>query len=268
MFCGKCGNECAENDQFCNNCGASLNGTFSAAPVNAVNQKFVNAFSDNMFFVSCIMTTVIAGIGLACKQINLFFILFSIFMWLVYTKAKKGLSNPQHMRSISGTIFAMTVCMWVVVGILGFLAVIFIAVFRSAEYAEIIQELMDNNKFAELQLKLDIELDMFMRIINWVVPIILIAAAVVVTLFNILVYIPAHKLAKSMYMSAQSGIIELKRLSYIKVCLLVLGILYAIWAVRCLGGSLLQFAEYACFSANSIVLSFWLKNNFEKIESI
>lgn len=246
MFCNKCGRQCADGEQYCPQCGNTL---VQNAGSGTVAQAFVTAFNDPLFMVMCILATV-SVLG------SLYNVLFAIFMWLIFAKAKSNVCDTNSMRCVSGTVFALTVIFWVAVGLVALSGVLCLAagdaIGEAFRYA------------AEIGADLDI-LEGIMGLtgsfVGAILCVVMLIYAGVFALINVFVLMPSHKLAKSMYQSAQNGVMMLERAKYTSIAMLVIGILNA---VNTLFGidSITSLIFGLCGAAVWIIAFVWIKKYF------
>lgn len=227
MFCPYCGNSCNDGERFCSRCGRAIgtlpegNGGIGGAPFgeNGVEKTCIAAFKDPLFLIMCILTTV------CVLSFNVITLLFAIFMWLVFAKARSNSCDVDNMRRISGTAYAMVVLNWVCVGLLCLLAVVFIALGKSDVFERLADILEDNNYIGGIFTTLA-------PAASYILGIALFVAAGILALLNCLVYIPVHRMAKAMYTGVQSGgVLPCNLIRRGATAMLVVGILSGISAV-------------------------------------
>lgn len=227
MFCPYCGNSYNDGERFCSRCGREIGtppegiGGMGGASFggNGVEKVCIAAFKDPLFLIMCILTTV------CVLSFNVITLLFAIFMWLVFAKARSNSCDVDNMRRISGTAYAMVVLNWVLVGLLCLMAVIFIALGRSDVFERLADMLEDNDYIG------GIFLTILASDISYLFSIILFVAAGILALLNCLVYIPVHRMAKAMYTGVQSGVLPCDLIRRGATVMLVIGILNGISAV-------------------------------------
>ena len=105
MKCTNCGFESISDFKFCENCGAPAPVLETAEPQGAEN-RLLSVLKDKLFFVICILFSVSAATAIVNGGIPVFNILFTVFFWLVYSQAQKGIVSAKHLRCISGTVYA------------------------------------------------------------------------------------------------------------------------------------------------------------------
>lgn len=106
--CWKCGTENDDGASLCSSCGEYIGSV--ALPEDGASDTFAltNAFSSNLFLAICVLVTLSTLISFGLIQL-----LFAIFCWIIYSKAKSGSIDAQSMRSVSGTVYASRVICFV-----------------------------------------------------------------------------------------------------------------------------------------------------------
>lgn len=237
--------------------------------LNPVTARFNAVFSDVLFMVVCILVTVSAvfssfkvtttawGGTSTSFSPDVFGVLFTIFLWMTYTSAKKGNINVKSLRSTSGTTLAMYIVMWVVVGLLG-LAGILLLVSGNALGSEFMDAIPSEvgGAFAEIIYELGINsIDALFTLFA----IIMLFIAGIFAVVNIFFYGSLHKFAKSLYTSAQNGFENIQKAKTCSTWLIVVGILNALSSFS---GGFAGFIAGAAQSATYIILFVWIKKYF------
>ncbi len=147
MFCKKCGAEIHENAAYCVNCGEPVNTepqqtepvyeqtpepVFMPEPENPYKNAIRGLLRDPLYLASCICVTVGAAVGVLSLSVfslnTVFLILFSIFMWIVYTQAKKDTFADISLKNIRGTLKALKIVKIIEAVLLGISSIAIIAV--------------------------------------------------------------------------------------------------------------------------------------------
>lgn len=266
MICKNCNHQCADTDVFCTYCGATLEKE-TAAPaseafatsepvisqpvisdtVNPIVQKWQQIFSHNLFLVMAILVSCSAVFSLLSGSVNVISILFTIFFWILFASAKKNEVSAKQIRWVSGTIYAQKIVNWVLVGLLGFCAII--SIFSTSLLSSILRfgNLGDSSVYSILG-------GFGATALGVIVAIALLIAAAFIVVVNILYITPAHQIANSLY----NGFIDTNRLHIVKTWSLVLGILSGVSALFTIGGGFCSFIASASVAAAYIIAYVWI----------
>ena len=212
MKCESCGFENGQDFTFCPNCGAPAQeptSEVSTVPTNSAADKILRVLQDRLFLVLCILISVSCALQLINSGLDVLTILFTIFLWLTYAQARKGIADAKQLRCISGTVYAQ----YVLVNVLSILLIVCAAIIGAtfgilASDPALMNELfsafdavpIDTNTLAQV-------LGSLSGIVIFIIFAFIGAAMLVVNLFSNR-YI--HRFAKSVYQSVESGALELK----------------------------------------------------------
>lgn len=267
MKCNNCGNEILENSAFCTFCGSPLTSVEATdTPVSAVKEKILNIFKDKLFLVLCILVSVSTVFSIANSNIPLLLILFTIFLWLIYAKAAKNTVDIKNMRCVSGTVFAVYVINWVLIGLLGFAtvigAIITLAIGSTAEFENTINQILSEYDFSvngfDSLLALTTGSIMIIAVVAFIIFLVICVIAAIVNIFGMR---SLHKFAKSLYISAQIDNFRIEKLNAAKSWLLVFGIGTCISALPCLD-DFLAFVTSGCLGVAYILAYILIKKHF------
>lgn len=111
MRCTNCGFESSEYFAFCPKCGAKSS---EETPINYAADKVCSLFKDRLFLALCILFTCAGVLSWGNIGIPWIVILVSIFLWICYADAKNGIANVQHLRYLSGTVYANYVIFYII----------------------------------------------------------------------------------------------------------------------------------------------------------
>lgn len=240
MKCNNCQNEILENSSYCTNCGNPINNVQSST-----KQKLLSIFNDSLFLAICILITVSTGISCLVGSFSVLHILFTVFLWLIFSAAKKGKVDDDKMRCVSGTIYASYIISWIGIVILSVCSVagiVFSSILGGSALAKkLISEIIaDSDSIRIILDKFSSQPSLSLSIILSVICVVLLLISVIATIFNICGTGNIHKFAKSLYLSAQTDTYNIHKLSAAKNWLLVFGILEAISAL----GSILNIFSF------------------------
>lgn len=132
MKCNNCGFEYGEEFAYCPNCGAKdvpPQQEGNVPPINNVSinpaaDKILWLLNDKLFFTICVLMTVSCGCAVVVWGAPIISVLITIFLWLTYSDAKKGIANVKHLQGISGTVYANYILGFIGSGILVFVGMI------------------------------------------------------------------------------------------------------------------------------------------------
>lgn len=271
MKCNHCGQEITENAAFCTNCGMSVctppqQDTDYQPPVNPTYARALSMMQDGMLLPICILMTVATATGVLCRSFNVIQILFTIFLWLVWSKAKKNVLDTVNMRRVSGCVFAMEVIYWVCIVIYSLIATMCLAFLPyllqyfekyGFPYSFNFGVGVPDGLFASLTVS----------VILTIIVGILIVMAVVMLVINLFGIRNIHKFTKSLYMSAEHGGYPPEKIHTAKNWIMVLGILQAISALSNVDTSVWAAASSGCAAAAMIMLSILIGKYFGDVDN-
>lgn len=267
MKCNNCGFEYQENFEYCPNCGAPKAVEFpngqqppTAEPVslNPAADKVLAALKDKAFLAICRLLTVSCVLALD-GGFPLISILITIFLWLTYNSAQKGFANENHLRSISGTVYASYVITNVVCGMLIVCGVLFGALVAitagTAEFAEGFDAAISQYDLGEYAFSYaDIPQELF-GIVGLLIGVAFVIVAVIMLVINILGMRKIHRFAKSVYMGIMFQNPNFENPRAAKNWLLFFGICSAIAAVFSISSETVAALASGCDAAAAIIAS-------------
>lgn len=219
MKCNEYGYESSEQFVYCPHCSAPTQGP----PVseNTAATTVLAMLQDKLFLFLCIAVAASCILSISAGGLPLLHILITVFLWLAYADAQKGTVNTEHLRSVSGTVYAQYVINHVLAVLILVMGVLFAVLFHSvADLATVRQSLLE--VIADFGLAID--LNAILALSGTVVLIAFALVAVLIEVFNILSLGKIHRFLKSLYTGVRAGKLELKSLSGARVWLLILGI--------------------------------------------
>ena len=224
-------------------------------PVNRLKE----AFGSPLFLTLAILVSVVTGVGIFLFSFNIFYILTTIGVWLVYASAKSdGALNSNGLAMISGTAKAVKIVSLVMAILIIVLAVVFAglcsvsipsimeedltvydlkaAVYEALEESgavvsingSTIEEVFD--ALEEAVGTAGISLSSFFVIFIVIVAVSLLIIGAVLLVLSLTFCRTLHKFHKSVCENAKCGA-EIQKAKSLKVWLMVLGILSAIGAL-------------------------------------
>lgn len=225
MKCSKCGYETAQNNVFCPLCGERL--VHEEAPVGDFTAQILPALRDRLFLVVCILLSASCLMSLAAGSVPLINILITVFLWLTYAQAQKGIADASHLRCVSGALYAQYVISYVVAGLVLVVGVLLSVTINAISgsmagiWDEALGELAQEEAFAILMAILP-------SASGAVITILCALIAICVMVFNIFTMRYLHRLAKSVYRSIEKGTYAVEYIKAAKIVLFILGGLAAV----------------------------------------
>lgn len=227
MKCEKCGYESQQDFSFCPTCGAAVQEAApqeSIVPTNSAADKILRVLQDQLFFVLCILISACCALQLIGGNFDVLTILFTIFLWLTYAQARKGVADVKQLRCLSGTVYAQ----YILVNV-GAILIIVLGVILGAAFGVLVSDPTILNELLSAFDAASIDTATLAQVFGSLSGVVIFiifafigAAMLVVNLFSTR-YI--HRFAKSVYQSVESGALELKHAKTAYGWLLAFGII-------------------------------------------
>ena len=266
MKCTNCGYELQDDSLFCTNCGAQL---APAAPYAPENNKVLAMLKDSLFLVSCILVTVAAGLKLIGGEgIPVIETLFTIFLWLTYSQAAKGIADEKHLRCVSGTVYAD----YIITNVAAIIVIV-CGVIVSAALGLLGGNLEFMSQFTfELEKEFPGQEDLVRTIFGafgWLIGLIFVIAGVIILVINILGKKKIHRFVKSVYQSLSNPYMEIANPRAARGWLIFLGVCSGVSAISNTSinlASVLPAIADGCLAATTIIAAvlvgkYFLSNN-------
>ncbi len=259
MKCLNCGFETTADFKFCENCGAPAPdsaSTLGDACSDGTENKLMSVLKDNLFFIICILFSVSSVASIVNGGIPVFNILFTIFFWLTYAQAKKGISDAKYLRCVSGTVYANYVVNNVVAIILIVCGIIVTIAFEllagSANYI--------GSFFAELGLILP-DFGALSQFFIAILGLCIILGGVIILVINLLGMRKLHLFAQSVYKSVSQESKEKVDAAKVKSWLIFFAVLESISSLSSLTTNFFDAVSSGCLAA-IIILAIVLINKY------
>lgn len=165
-----------------------------------------------------------------------------------FASAKKNEVSAKQIRWVSGTIYAQKIINWVLVGLLGFCAII--SIFSTS----LLSSILSFGNLGEFGEAYSFVAGIGAAAFGVIIAIALLIAAAFIIVVNLLYFTPAHLIANSLY----NGFIDVNRLHTVKTWSLVLGILSGVSALFTIGGGFCSFIASASGAAAYIIAYVWI----------
>ena len=188
-------------------------------------------FSSPLTLTLAILVTVVAVLSAIGGGIPLFQVLIAIGLWIAYAAAKASDTrmSPTGLKMISGTLKAVKIILWVAVGLCAVSALIML-VSASSIPAISAYDLFNSPYFSVVPEEYAYLIYNLLSVVTvsamfTVLGLIVLAIAVVLALFNVFFYRNAHKLAKSVSVSCETGLLRLAKHSTVKAWMIVFAVI-------------------------------------------
>ncbi|MBE6749930.1 MAG: zinc ribbon domain-containing protein [Ruminococcaceae bacterium] len=259
MKCNNCGFEAGEVFEFCPNCGVPVQKA-EAVSLNPAADLVLASLKDKLFLVICILMSVGTVLSLISGNLPVIEILITIFLWLTYAKSLKNIADENHLRCVSGSVYANYVVVNVVAIIIIVCGAIFAALLGTfSNTSEIINSLAV--EYGEIIPELQNLPETILGVLGVIIGFVLIIIGVACLLFNILGMRKIHRFAKSVY---QSIITQTPEFEYVRAArnwLIFFGVCGAISALSSLTTEIIAALTSLC-SASSMIIAVILINKY------
>lgn len=206
MFCKNCGTELSDEVQFCTACGTATKEK-EAVSLNPAADKILSVLRDKKFLVLCIALSADILLSLTFGGLPLLQILFAIFLWLSFAKGQKGVVHAEHLRCVSGTVYAqyvITNVIGILLAVVGVLSGAVMIVFGdAAEFVDGFSTAL--NETAQIPVEI---LGLGIRLLGVLLVAVLVGVSVVMLLINWFAMRKFHRFAKSVYQSVDHNTLD------------------------------------------------------------
>jgi hypothetical protein len=264
MKCSKCGLETEQNNVFCPRCGERL--ITEEAQAGTFAFKILPALRDPLFLVVCILLSVTCLMSLMVGSVPLINILITVFLWLTYAQANKDIADANHLRCVSGAVYAQYVISYVVAVLVLVMGVILSVALNAVGgsmpglWDEVLGELAQEETFA-------IVMAMLPSVSGAVIIVLCAIVTIAVIVFNIFTMRYLHRFAKSVYRSIEQGTCALECVNAAKIVLFILGGFAVISGLSSLGkGQFNGFISNVSSGGCSIIAGLLVRKHLEPKE--
>lgn len=201
MKCNHCDYESEQEFKFCPLCGTA--GVVETTVQNTLAEKLLAAMQDRLFLAICILLTVSAGIALFSGSVSVISVLMTVFIWLIYAASRKGTVDTNHMRNLSGTIYAEYVInnvLYILLGICG--VIIGFALTALTSNPALMNSIKDQLLYSNPMVNMIF--GMITAFSGWLIALVILVAVALGLTFNILGLRKIHRLAKAAYQSVEN----------------------------------------------------------------
>ena len=281
MKCYNCGYESPDDFSFCSECGAAQStanqsgaasevtytSPYNAGTSNNTPQvpgvRVLTALKDSLFLILCIVYSAGTLFSLINGDFSVIGILMTIFLWLTYANAQKGVASRENLRCISGTVFASYVINYVIAGSVAFvgLVVMIFGTGGSGFLADIIRFVFKEAGFGFH----DGFMSRFIAGAAMIFGAVLIIGAAIVAVINYFSTRSIHLFVQSVYRNDGGVQIGISNANTARIWLMVLGILEAVGAVSALfGKDAMQFIASGAGAAAKIIGSIMIEKYYNE----
>ncbi len=216
----------------------------------------LSALRDNMFLVMCILVSASCLASLSFGGLPLISILLTVFLWLVFAASRHGVADAEHLRSVSGTIYADYVLTSVLFWLNIVLAVIMVVLWLFFPY--ILTQLGETLDALPLYDIAGLMGLVSSRVI--VMTVISTAFDIVLLLLSVLGLRRIHRFVRSLYKSLKSDDSQIEFATDASKWFIALAVVNAVSAARSmLGLDVWGFAADGCIAAAMIVASLLIR---------
>ena len=270
MKCENCGFEALETFKFCPACGKEVeNRTEEAAVIteyvetvieNPMANKFLAAVKDKLFLAICILLSVSCIFAIAAESLPIIEILITIFSWITFAQGRKGIADDEHLRCISGSVYANYVLMNILSGLLiflgGLVALAFALIGSQPELVnEIIREITIN-----VPDFLSVPQELY-AMVGWIFGFAFILMAVIILIVNLCGFRKIHRFIKSVYQGIRTQSPVCANPASAKGWLIFFGVCSALSALTFISDTASAIYS-ACSSAVAIISAILIKKYF------
>ena len=232
MKCEKCGFEYDDTLATCPNCSSV---EIEAVSLNPAADKVLGMLKDGLFLAICILISGASVFSVATGGLPLLHILMSVFLWLAYAQGRKGFADQNHLRCVSGTLYANYVITNVSSIIVIVLGALLGFVWQVISGMDIIGEIID-----EITGIVGSEYTYFVESIfnisGYIILAIFVGIGIIMLLINVLGFSKIHRLAKSIYQSVDFCVLKFENVKGAKNWMIV----FAVFNLISAAGSLID----------------------------
>lgn len=221
------------------------------------SNSLLAAFKDALFLLICIFITASAGFSLLSGGLPLIEILLAVFLWITLYKASKNVLSVEHLRCVSGTVYANYVVtnvasvMLIVSGLIFGLCFTvmsgvpeFNSSFQEGFQAGILESLPQLEPFFSY---------LSLTVLGVVLGVIFLFTGAIMLVINVLGLRKIHRFTKSVYQGVGNPFFPFEDPHSAKTWLLVFGIFGGISALSSLGSGLFPFLSAVCSAIPAIL---------------
>ncbi len=219
MFCPNCGSQMMDGTIFCTNCGSPMTPRSMIVRGNRV----ITALQDPLFLVICILQSVSALVHMIIGFYGVIPVLFTVFLWIVFAKAKRGETPQKQLRCISGVVYAEYIVSFVLSGLMLLAGTLILVLGVTFPFASGGLPELGNFAWEYLPEQYGRADYVFSTLLFVIIGLVLIVTAGATIALNILGYRRIHRFAKSVYENAYEDV-QLPDAKAARIWLMIFGI--------------------------------------------
>ena len=235
--------------------------TREAEPIVICPTPRILAFiKDDLFLALCVLLTASIGCSMLYGGFNLILLLITIFAWLTYAGGRKNLVEHNHLRCISGSVYAnyvinnVAVVIIALCGVLYTIALSIPTILGGLNLEELLNSAFAEEEYGMLSL-IPVTLMALLTAVAMVLGFILIAFAILMLIFNLAGVKKLHRFVKSLYVSAETGEENIIGANKLRPWLVVFTVISCLSALTYLSANILAFLSEGCLAAVYIILN-------------
>jgi hypothetical protein len=215
-----------------------------------------------------ILLTASVAFGIFASSYDIIGILVAVGLWMAYTNAKSPdpRMSPTGLKIVSGSIKASVIVLHVFAGLMALLGILcIVAGSYIVSFAEDLVTFSVSGSLGDMDGLTYLLGKAAGNAVFAVLAIMMFVIAAGIEAVNIFFVRNAHKLSKSICVSAETGIMNIAKSSTVRIWLLVLGIINCVGTVGNIaaGSEFVSVVSSACGAALFIVGSVWISKQIE-----
>ena len=138
-------------------------------------------------------------------------ILATIFLWLLHSNTKKGITDSQNLRNVSGTVYALYIIDYILVGLMVLLGIAFLLIAIFASNNAMVLEAFEDSLTLSSQLQQILPNQLTAQIVLvliWAFAIVFLFGAVITFIVNAFGVRHIHRTVKLSYQSMDNPVVE------------------------------------------------------------
>ncbi len=261
MKCTNCGFEQEQQFNYCPNCSKPTESVVGEWAVNPAAERILKVFKDKLSLVLCILMTVASAFPLITGQLPVINILFTVFLWLTYSKSTKDIADEKKLRCVSGTVYANYVITNVVSVILIVCGVVIALALGLVANSEAIMNSIKIELGSVAPFVNQLPASLF-SIAGWIIRFVFIIVGVVLLVLNLLGMRKIHAFTKSVYQGIIYHKDEFVSPASVKNWLIFYGVMSGLSALLSISADFSSAISSGCIAASQIIAAILINKYF------